>query len=697
MSELPYNSILHHSTDQASGKKRYHIKPVTVYDFLNTSNRHIEIPKYQRPYSWGEHHVISLLDDINNLDAEDSWFLGPLFVVKHSSGEDDIQLLDGQQRTTTIVLLLLEIYKQIILYKSKFGQAIEESDQTELKSKYEQLLDQLSSIHQALTVNNQGDRESRFKAEESMQDIFSPHVVAWVKERNNNNKYDELFEDLEKKCKTLSLSGIPTALKLYKNINTINDYFTKTTLNIHSESLSLPLNNDYDDADRLLLFTHKLLYRLWLLEIPLGEEMSSIKIFESLNNRGKPLSLIDKFRYRTLIDSSVYNQPNRIKSIRKKWKHIYMLFAASNEDPESFFAYYFMSKTGDEISTSSHDVFFKIFEKEYSGTIEKIDLFLEETTYFLEFLKACAKNDTALTDFVKVENLTNVQELKINGLFELSKRAMNFTKASKLLFFKMLRECKADSWSLFIVMFKINRHVFWTNFHNQTPANQLRSNYQEICKQSSAINSQLGSRDRPEKLFDLANKIILNQNAPCHFLLVFFTYLTESRFLKEWSGNQVDKSQCEHLMPRAWMAEWRNAENYTPEDAGELLEKLIKEKKYIHLDLLGLKDYVLREGVEFSPKEYSTIHYSKTQTIIEYLGNRWILSLPANVAGSNKNLEFKKEKFSDAGVTYPSPDSVIGMNKYEEWTSKEILERSFEIIDKLYESLSGNKPWDSFD
>lgn len=64
------------------------------------------IDKYQRGYRWGLREIHSLLDDILCFDStkEDFYCLQPLVLRKR--GESEFELLDGQQRTTTIYLIL---------------------------------------------------------------------------------------------------------------------------------------------------------------------------------------------------------------------------------------------------------------------------------------------------------------------------------------------------------------------------------------------------------------------------------------------------------------------------------------------------------------------------------------------------------------------------------------------------------------
>jgi hypothetical protein len=61
------------------------------------------VPSYQRGYRWGEHEVTKLLDDIEESNGG-TYYLQP--VVVKTLGNDSWELVDGQQRLTTLYLLL---------------------------------------------------------------------------------------------------------------------------------------------------------------------------------------------------------------------------------------------------------------------------------------------------------------------------------------------------------------------------------------------------------------------------------------------------------------------------------------------------------------------------------------------------------------------------------------------------------------
>jgi len=69
-----------------------------------------EIPPYQRPYAWEEEQARELLNDL--LDAMDNrdasgglYFLGSIVLVKIPT-EARARVIDGQQRLTTLTILL---------------------------------------------------------------------------------------------------------------------------------------------------------------------------------------------------------------------------------------------------------------------------------------------------------------------------------------------------------------------------------------------------------------------------------------------------------------------------------------------------------------------------------------------------------------------------------------------------------------
>ena len=77
-----------------------HNHNVTLFD----KGAHYVIPLYQRAYAWEDKEIVQLIDDIN--DSTGDYYIGSLIVAKIKGQEEQYEVVDGQQRLTTLYLLL---------------------------------------------------------------------------------------------------------------------------------------------------------------------------------------------------------------------------------------------------------------------------------------------------------------------------------------------------------------------------------------------------------------------------------------------------------------------------------------------------------------------------------------------------------------------------------------------------------------
>ena len=91
---------------------------MAIADLLD-GQYHFVIPSFQRGYRWEERQVTDMLEDIKQFANDenvksDSYFLQPI-VVKQCKykGKDAYEVLDGQQRLTTMLLLLKRLMKRL--------------------------------------------------------------------------------------------------------------------------------------------------------------------------------------------------------------------------------------------------------------------------------------------------------------------------------------------------------------------------------------------------------------------------------------------------------------------------------------------------------------------------------------------------------------------------------------------------------
>ena len=76
-------------------------------------NRYFFIPDYQRGYSWGKEQLEDLRKDIENMfNKNHKHFTGTIVAAKVGKSSNKYDIVDGQQRLMTLVILIKEIIKQ---------------------------------------------------------------------------------------------------------------------------------------------------------------------------------------------------------------------------------------------------------------------------------------------------------------------------------------------------------------------------------------------------------------------------------------------------------------------------------------------------------------------------------------------------------------------------------------------------------
>jgi len=99
----------------------------TIFDLLSDKKSDFLIPDYQRPYAWDEEQCQTLWDDIflfafpnNDCDAFDEneeYFLGSIVTFKNEKNKAEV--IDGQQRLTTLMLILRAFYDKFANMQDK--------------------------------------------------------------------------------------------------------------------------------------------------------------------------------------------------------------------------------------------------------------------------------------------------------------------------------------------------------------------------------------------------------------------------------------------------------------------------------------------------------------------------------------------------------------------------------------------------
>lgn len=249
------------------------LRLISEYTKLN-KNDIFKIPEYQRGYSWSIVNCDKLWQDIESFidsGAEDPYFFGTIII--DCSIENYLSLIDGQQRTTTFLLLLKALH---LCLKDALDSIIDGSDTWALKK--------------GLTKSYDTIFEILYKADEDIQVEIRKN---WEKVKNvtilENCSINEIFKDdfqriIEAKTYTdaeKSVHKIPRKQKDNKYTNFFRNFkFFYERLLQYKES---QLNN----------FAKIFLTKCQIIEIKSWQIEQAITMFNSLNSTGMPLSDAD--------------------------------------------------------------------------------------------------------------------------------------------------------------------------------------------------------------------------------------------------------------------------------------------------------------------------------------------------------------------------------------------------------------------
>lgn len=318
-------------------------------DVENCFKNFYVVPDYQREYVWTEVQINQLLDDIYeefDFNPNKEYFIGSTVVFKNNDGF--YELIDGQQRTTSIFLIICAFKK---IYRER------EID-----------TDTIERMIKDKTVNSLGDSVDCYKLE--------------LQYKDSSNILSKIANNLER---PENLTG--SAERLY---------------NAYENVISFLKNRFKEDEDPVQLkkFFVYIFRKLKFIQIETPEINDALKIFETINERGVGLNPMD------LLKNLLFRQVNRndFNSLKDKWKTLIKLLEKNNEKPLRFLRYFIMSnykvnnQRGEEIIREEEIYKWFIrpenvaqcnYEKE---PFEFVELLLENATCYINFFKGLNKD-----------------------------------------------------------------------------------------------------------------------------------------------------------------------------------------------------------------------------------------------------------------------------------------------------------------
>ena len=267
----------------------------TIEQFLlNARTKPFIIPDYQRPYSWTSDQINTLFKDIweftcneGGTDKEGTYFLGSIVFYENKNGEQEI--IDGQQRITSIFLLLRAIYTKLSKPKEKTEEA------KNFINKIEPLIWKTNKLtgkveYSSILLNSKVISETE---NEVLKKILETGEVNEKLEDNYSKNYNQILELIEEK-------SVENALMIYQ-------------------------------------FIYALLNQVIILPITADSQETALTIFSTLNDRGLPLSDADIFKAK--IYDHLQSKEEK-KEFIEKWKELEENTQNISENIQKLFYYY---------------------------------------------------------------------------------------------------------------------------------------------------------------------------------------------------------------------------------------------------------------------------------------------------------------------------------------------------------------------
>lgn len=281
------------------------------------------IPRYQREYTWGKNQWENLFDDV--LENDPGYFLGSIICINQSTDALSVQkleLVDGQQRLTTLSLLFASVYHAL------------KSHETDLDD--EQRVE-LINLKRKLILKK-GDDQIR----------LIPQI-----QNNNNPDYRAVLAEIGviSECDVPAYAGNRKIFRAYR-------YF--------QDRIDEMANGRSNRLGTIMEFLDKVSHAC-LVKIEVASHADAYTLFESLNNRGMPLTAIDLIKNK-LLARLEFIEPGTVDHYFGHWNRLLGYLGDDYAIQERFFRQYYNAfkdqlKAIHQVPVATRSNLIQIYEK----------------------------------------------------------------------------------------------------------------------------------------------------------------------------------------------------------------------------------------------------------------------------------------------------------------------------------------------
>ena len=281
------------------------------------------IPRYQREYTWGKNQWDTLFNDL--LANDPGYFLGSIICINQSTDSlliPQLELVDGQQRLLTLSLLFASLYDALNNHKM----ALDDDQRVELTNLKRKL------------VLKKGDDQIR----------LIPQI-----QNNNNSDFLAILSEIKiiDDCETPQWAGNRKIFRAFRYFQGCIEEMTK----------------DRSDRSATIVDFLSKVSQACMVKIEVESHADAYILFESLNNRGIPLTAIDLIKNKLLAKLEIL-ESGKVDYYYDRWIHFLEYLGDDYVVQERFFRQYYNAfkdelKAIHQVPVATRSNLIQIYEK----------------------------------------------------------------------------------------------------------------------------------------------------------------------------------------------------------------------------------------------------------------------------------------------------------------------------------------------
>lgn len=520
----------------------------------------LEIPFFQRAYVWNDDNWKDLLEDL--LRTSGSHFLGSIILKRAKSitgTADKAIIIDGQQRLTTLSILIKALYDSIDNKRAKLINDATEALFYTLKS---------SDSDYLLTINHSHNDRKQF--EEVMGSVVDGEIKSPILSKLNEIKEDDP-RLLIKRC--------------YK-------FFYTQLMSISNEERIILWDNLFDKNNKILVV------------IDLDDNDQEQKIFDTINSSGVRLTSTD------IIKNALYQKLIELTKDSDKIAEYYKrTWAETFEKDDSVVAYWNKEKSMGRLWRQNSELLLQtvaiikgIFDVDKKHTIQQLaDLYKTEIEDYTEqqlydFIEEITKYANIykehIPDFNGKENFeynnTEIEAVEQRVLHILDKNDISTFNPYIIYIFNTY---EGQDKVIIEKLREIEKYVM-TYLITKKPTKNFNKDCTTfiIDKTGNEIKNRLKDFTNAELKAGIVSKVSNKLGAEILFWIELKRRLAPKYDTKTLQFNY----QLEHIMPQKWETNWSNVD-YVDEQ-GNILQKNDDNKSRRYEKVYSLGNMTLLNG-----------------------------------------------------------------------------------------------------